>query len=94
MGQGKFSIKIVTEAVNAITMAFCSLDGFQWPLAKDMPVVRIGRRTFVIGFPGLVYALQFPAIFEPKHIISLEKNLMRLTHYHNYADYNFQCYGK
>lgn len=94
MNLGQFSINVVTHLINAITVTICSLDGFHWPLAMDIPIFRMGKRTFVICFPGLTYALQFPPICEPTHIGFLEKIFEKSSHYYDYAENDPQYFGK
>lgn len=93
MGLGVFTISIVAHVSNAIAAIFCSVDNFDWPLTKDMAIVRMGQRTFVIGMPGLLYALQLPSTCEPTDIARLEKLFLRFAHYTDFIDFSRQRYG-
>ncbi|KAJ1391850.1 hypothetical protein SESBI_36283 [Sesbania bispinosa] len=57
---GQFSVKLFMHMTYPILAVFCSVAGFDWPLAKDIVVIRMAERTFAIALPGLLYGLQFP----------------------------------
>ncbi|KAJ1400305.1 hypothetical protein SESBI_29689 [Sesbania bispinosa] len=60
---GNFSINLFMHITYPILAVFCSLAGFDRPLTKDTIVIRMGKRTFAIALPGLLYGLQFPSSF-------------------------------
>ncbi|KAJ1391851.1 hypothetical protein SESBI_36284 [Sesbania bispinosa] len=78
---GKFSINLFMHLTYPILVAFCSVGGFQWPLAKDIVVIRMAKRTFAIALPGLLYGLQFPKCCSDALIDYLIKVFEQHSHY-------------
>lgn len=85
--RSEFSIKLVTQAINSILMAYCAVgEKIMWPLAKDAPVIRVGYACFVLGIPGILYALQFP-LTSPKEMMTMvEVTFKRFAYYEDHRD--------
>lgn len=94
LGLGVFFVDVIVQTANPILTTVCSVNGFQWPLAKDIPIIRMGKRTFIFGLPGLLFALQFPSVCGPTLMGRLERVFMRFGHYHDFADSNPTGLGK
>lgn len=86
LGVGVFIIRVITQ--ETIIMTICSVGGFHWPITKDIPIVRMGKNLFVMGFPGLLYALQLPSHCDPSILVLLERIFMKHSHYFDYVDAN------
>ncbi|KAJ1394147.1 hypothetical protein SESBI_34450 [Sesbania bispinosa] len=85
LSSGQFSINLFMHITYPILVIFCSIVGFEWPIAKDMVVIRIAQRTFAIAFPGLLYGLKFPK-YCPE---ALFDRLTRVfEHFSDYKDIN------
>lgn len=88
---GHFSVNLFMHITLPILATFCSVDGFQWPLAKDIVVVRMAKCTFAFALPGLLYGLQFPKCSPEELIDTLVKVFM---HFGHYKDINDKGLGK
>ncbi|CAB4283427.1 unnamed protein product [Prunus armeniaca] len=52
---GEFVINLVMASMDrALVTCVCMVNQLQWPIAKDSPIIRVGQRFFVLGFPGLL----------------------------------------
>lgn len=65
----------------AVMMCVCMVDGLQWPLAKDYPIIRVGQQSFVFAMPCLLYGLQFPPSCKPHLVDTLERVFIKFGHY-------------
>ncbi|KAF7839652.1 uncharacterized protein G2W53_008134 [Senna tora] len=64
LSTGVFVMNLFMQMASPIIMATCTINGFQWPLTKDTPVIRIGKHTFIFCIPGVVFAFQFTGVTE------------------------------
>lgn len=72
----EFVINLVMASMDrALVTCVCMVNQLQWPIAKDSPIIRVGQRSFVLGFPGLLYGLQLVSCCEPHVIDSLSSSL-------------------
>ncbi|KAK4264870.1 hypothetical protein QN277_025992 [Acacia crassicarpa] len=88
LGLGVFRINLIVQTTTEppLLTTYCSVNGFQWPMAEDAPIIRVCKRSIILGFPGLLYALQFPSVCPDTHIDSLERVFMKFGHYKNFGD--------
>lgn len=78
----EFVINLVMASMDrALVTCVCMVNQLQWPIAKDSPIIRVGQRSFVLGFPGLLYGLQLVSCCEPHVIDSLETVFIKFGHY-------------
>ncbi|KAK3212004.1 hypothetical protein Dsin_016710 [Dipteronia sinensis] len=78
---GGFLVNMIIQSLGPVMMITCTVDGLQWPISKDAPIIRVGQRCFTFGMPGLLYGLRFPQHCEVEKIDTLEMVLMRFGHY-------------
>lgn len=85
---GEFAVNMVYQTTNNILMSTCQVQDLEWPIAKDAPIIRVGRRSFTFALPGLLYGVQFPPPCKDSCMDILEKVFLK------YSDYcNLLCEG-
>ncbi|TXG57819.1 hypothetical protein EZV62_015648 [Acer yangbiense] len=80
---GKFGVNLIVQSMSPLMMITCTVNGLQWPISKDAPIIRVGQRRLAFGIPGLVYGLQFPSSCEEKNMTTVERVFMKFGHYHD-----------
>ncbi|KAF1892407.1 hypothetical protein Lal_00010872 [Lupinus albus] len=86
LSMGHFSINLILKAHCPIFATVCFVEDFQWPLAKDTIVLRMGKNTFAINLPGLLYGLQFPNFCSEEHINTLKEVFRKFCSYSDIND--------
>ncbi|KAL5818286.1 hypothetical protein ACOSQ4_022128 [Xanthoceras sorbifolium] len=79
---GGFIVNVIMQLASPLLMVTCTVDGLQWPISKDAPIIRVGKRCFAFGMPGLLYGLQFLDFCEDEKMDTLERVFKKYGHYH------------
>lgn len=78
---GGFAVNLIMQSSSPVLMVSCMVDELQWPITKDAPVIRIGKKTFAFAMPGILYGLQFPSCCEDEMMDTLERVFMKFACY-------------
>ncbi|KAI4331748.1 hypothetical protein L6164_016706 [Bauhinia variegata] len=80
---GQFSVNLIIHTTSPITMAACTIDGFNLPLTVDSLIVHVARHTFVIAMPSILYGIQFPSTCDESTMDSLQNIFTMFGQYKN-----------
>ena len=86
LSTGYFAVNLILQAASRIISCVCSVGGFQWPITRDIVIVRMAKRTFAFALPGLLYGLQFPKLVPDIVIENLVAVFMKFGHYKDLND--------
>ncbi|KAF8019080.1 hypothetical protein BT93_H3833 [Corymbia citriodora subsp. variegata] len=83
--QGNFMVQHIVHALGPILIATCMVSTLQWPLTKDSSVIRVGRRSYVFGMPGIIYGLLFPEECSEDKLAHLDSIFTQNTHFEDHS---------